>query len=132
MKRIRSYNGFTLLEMSVVLCVLLTLLGTGLFVSRQFGNWQLGRAAAEDLRAVFAAQRLFLSDNPTVLVSNITAAQIIPYLPNQATAIPTVRALTGATLTIRVNVNPPNINNGSGGVYDPSGSTNDSLWDVGL
>jgi predicted lipoprotein len=75
---------------------------------------------------------MFLADNPTTLVANITAAQLIPYLPNQATAIPTVKALTGVTMTIRVNVNPPNINNGSGGIYDPSGSSNDSLWDVGL
>jgi prepilin-type N-terminal cleavage/methylation domain-containing protein len=132
MKRTQSNKGFTLLEMTVVLSVLLTLIGTGLFVSRQYGNWQLGRAAAENLRTVHAAQRMFLADNPTTLVANITAAQIIPYLPNQATAIPTVRALTGVTMTIRVNVNPPNINNGSGGIYDPSGSSNDSLWDVGL
>ena len=132
MKRIRSNKGFTLLEMSVVLSVLLTLLGTGLYVSRQYGNWQLGRAASEELRTVHAAQRMFLADNPTVLVSSITTSQIIPYLPNQATAMPTVRALTGATLSIRVNVSPPNINNGSGGIYDPSGSSNDSLWDVGL
>ncbi len=132
MKRFRSNNGFTLLEMTVVLSVLLTLLGTGLFVSKQFGNWQLGRAAAEELRTVYAAQRMFLADNPTALVTSITTAQIIPYLPNQATAMPTVKSLTGVTLVIRVNVNPPNINNGAGGIYDPSGSTNDSLWDVGL
>lgn len=132
MKRIRSHKGFTLLEMSVVLCVLLTLLGTGLFVSKQYGNWQLGRAAAEELRTVYAAQRMFLADNPTVLVSSITTTQIIPYLPNQATAMPTVKSLTGATLSIRVNVSPPNINNGSGGIYDPSKSSTDSLWDVGL
>lgn len=132
MKRVLSNKGFTLLEMTVVLSVLLTLLGTGLFVSKQFGNWQLGRAAAEELRTVYAAQRMFLSDNPTALVTSITTSQIIPYLPSRATVMPTVKSLTGATLSIRVNVNPPNINNGSGGIYDPSGSTNDSLWDVGL
>lgn len=38
MKRIQSPNGFTLLEMTVVLMVLLALLGTGLFVSTQYGN----------------------------------------------------------------------------------------------
>ncbi len=132
MKRIRSKNGFTLLEMTVVLMVLLTLLGTGLAVSKQYGNWQLGRTASEDLRTVYAAQRLFLADNPTVLVSSITSAQIIPYMPNRATVLPTVKSLTGATLSIRVTVTPPNINNGSGGIYDPSSSTTDSLWDVGL
>jgi prepilin-type N-terminal cleavage/methylation domain-containing protein len=131
MKRIRSENGFTLVEMTVVLMVLLTLLGTGLFVSKQFGNWQLGRAAAEELRTVYAAQRMYLADNPTAVVANITPALIIPYLPTRATVMPTVKSLTGATLSIRVSVTPPNINNGSGGVYDPSGSPNDSLWDVG-
>ena len=131
MKRIRICNGFTLVEMTVVIMVLLTLLGTGLFVSNQFGNWQLGRAAAEELRSVYAAQRMYLADNPTAVVANITTGQIIPYLPTRATTMPTVKSLTGATLSIRVNVTPPNINNGSGGVYDPSGNPNDSLWDVG-
>lgn len=111
--------------------VLLTLLGTGLFVSSQFGNWQLGRAAAEELRTVYSAQRMFLADNPTAVVTNITTAQIIPYLPTRATVMPTVTSLTGTTLSIRVNVTPPNINNDSGGIYDPSASPNDSLWDVG-
>lgn len=127
----RFRNGFTLLEMTVVIMVLMSLIGGGLFVSKQYGDWQLGRAASEDLRAVYAAQRIYLADNPTATVSSITNAQIIPYLANRATAIPTVESLTGATLNIRVNVTPPNINDGSGGVYDPSGSTTDSLWDVG-
>lgn len=131
MKGHRIGNGFTLVEMTVVIMVIMTLLGTGLYVSKQYGNWQLGRAAAENLRTVYAAQRMYLADNPTAVIANITNSQIIPYLPNRATTMPTVKSLTGATLTIRVNVSPPNINNGSGGVYDPSGSTTDSLWDVG-
>lgn len=124
-------NGFTLVEMTVVIMVLMTLLGTGLFVSKQYSNWQLGRLAAEELRGVFAAQRMYLADNPTAVVANITTAQIIPYLPSRATVMPTVKSLTGTTLSIRVSVTPPNINNGAGGVYDPSGTTTDSLWDVG-
>lgn len=131
MKGHKIGNGFTLVEMTVVIMVIMTLLGTGLYVSKQYGNWQLGRAAAENLRTVYAAQRMYLADNPTAVITNITNSQIIPYLPNRATTMPTVKSLTGATLTIRVNVTPPNINNGSGGVYDPSGSTTDSLWDVG-
>jgi predicted lipoprotein len=74
---------------------------------------------------------MYLADNPTVLVANITAANVISYLPNRATTMPTVKSLTGATLTILVNQSPPVINNGSGVCYDPSGSTTDSLWDVG-
>lgn len=132
MKRFAGNNGFTLVEMTVVIMVMMTLMASGLYVSKQFGNWQMGRTASEDLRAVYAAQRLYLADNPTATVSAITTAKIVPYLANRATALPTVKSLQGTTLAIRVNVTPPNINNGSGGVYDPSGSTNDSLWDVGL
>lgn len=131
MKRVAEKNGFTLVEMTVVIMVMMTLMGSGLYVSRQYGNWQMGRTASEDLRSVFAAQRMFLADNPTATVNTISTAQIVPYLANRAVAIPTVKSLQGTTLTIRVNVSPPNINNGSGGIYDPSGSTTDSLWDVG-
>jgi len=131
MKRIQSPNGFTLLEMTVVLMVLLTLLGTGLFVSTKYGEWQLGRAASEELRSVYAAQRMYLADKPTAVVADITTAQIIPYLANRVTAMPTVKSLEDTTLSIRVNVLPPTINDGSGGTYDPSGSPNDSLWDTG-
>ncbi len=131
MKRHKSGNGFTLIEMTVVIMVMMTLLGTGLYVSKQYGNWQLGRSAAESLRTVYAAQRMYLADNPTAVVTDITTAQIIPYLPNRSTTMPTVESLTGATLTIRVNATPPNIDDSSGGVYDPSGTTTDSLWDVG-
>ena len=132
MKRIAGKNGFTLVEMTVVIMVMMTLLGTGLYVSSQYGNWQLGRTASEDLRSVYAAQRQFLADHPTTTVSTITADQIIPYLANRATSLPTVKSLEkGTTLSIRVNVSPPNIDDGSGGVYDPSGNATDSLWDVG-
>lgn len=131
MKRIEGKNGFTLLEMTVVIMIMLALMGTGLFVSNQFGNWQMGRTASEDLRSVYAAQRMFLSDNPTATVSTITTGQIVPYLASRATTIPTVKSLEGNTLAIRVNVSPPNIESGPGGIYDPSGSSTDSLWDVG-
>ena len=131
MKRISGKNGFTLVEMTVVIMVMMTLMGTGLYVSSQFGNWQLGRTASEDLRSVYAAQRQFLADNPTASVATITTGQIIPYLTNRAVAIPTVKSIEGNTLNIRVNVSPPNINDGTGGIYDPSSTSADSLWDVG-
>jgi len=124
-------SGFTLIEMTVVILVLLTLMGTGLFVTKQYGVWQLGRNASEQLRNVYSAQRLYLADNPTVAVADLTEANLIPYLTNRGTALPTVVSLEGETLTIKVNVNPPVINDGGGGVYDPSGKPLDSLWDVG-
>ncbi|MDP4997173.1 MAG: hypothetical protein NWQ16_13220, partial [Akkermansiaceae bacterium] len=64
-------------------------------------------------------------------VSSITDAKLIPYLANRATTMPTIKGLDGVTRTIRVTVSPPNINAGGTAVYDPSGSTTDSLWDVG-
>jgi prepilin-type N-terminal cleavage/methylation domain-containing protein len=124
-------RAFTLLEMSIVLMVLLALVGSGFFVSSEMTKWKLGRQASEDLRSVYSAQRMYLADNPTASVANLTAALLIPYLPNQATVLPTVTSLTGAKLTILVNVSPPVINAGSGATYDPSGNSKDSLWDVG-
>jgi type II secretory pathway pseudopilin PulG len=131
MNRNPCRKGFALVEMTVVIMVLMTLMGNGLYVSKQYGNWQLGRTASEDVRTVYEAQRKDLADSPTAVVTSITTAQIIPYLSSRATTMPTVKSLTGATLSIRVTVTPPNINNGSGGIYDPSGSSSDSLWDVG-
>jgi prepilin-type N-terminal cleavage/methylation domain-containing protein len=124
-------TGFTLLEMSIVIAVLLSLISTGLFVSKKMDEWKLGREASETLRTVYSAQRMYLADNPTVSVANISSAVLIPYLSTQAAALPTVKSLTGASLSILVNVSPPVINAGSGVVYDPSGSSKDSLWDVG-
>jgi len=121
----------TLLEMTIVILVLLTLTGIGTFSSKKIGEWKLGRTAGETLRLVYSAQRLYLADRPTAVVSNIVASDIIPYLTNSATAIPTVTSLEGTALTIKVNVSPPVINAASGDTYDPSGSSTDSLWDVG-
>lgn len=124
-------RAFTLLEMSIVLMVLLALMSISMFGSRKLDEWKLGRKASEDLRSVYSAQRMYLADNPTASVASLTATQLIPYLPNQATAMPTVKSLSGATLPIIVTVSPPVINAGSGVTYDPSGCNNDSLWDVG-
>jgi type II secretory pathway pseudopilin PulG len=124
-------SAFTLLEMTVVIMVLLALISTGLFVTRKMDDWALGREASETLRSVYSAQRMYLADNPTQAVSTITAAQILPYMQNSPTALPTVKSLTGTNLTILVNVSPPVINAGSGVTYDPSGNSKDSLWDVG-
>lgn len=127
----RVEKAFTLLEMSIVIMVLLILVKVGLSSSRKMEDWKLGRTASETLRTVYSAQRMYLADNPTVSVTTLTSALILPYLPNNAPAMPTVKSLTGTTLSVLVNVSPPVINAGTGVRYDPSGSFTDSLWDVG-
>ena len=124
-------RAFTLIEMTIVLMILLALIGIGMYSTNAIKVWRLGRLASESLRSVYTAQKIYLSDNPTVAVTALTGALLIPYLPNQAATMPTVTSLTGATLSIKVTVFPPVVNNGSGVAYDPSGSTTDSLWDVG-
>lgn len=127
----RTSRAFTLLEMTIVIMVLIALISTGMFVTGKMDEWKLGRSAAETLRQVHSAQRMFLADNPTRLVGSITATDVIPYLSSGAAALPTVQSLTGSQLGILVNVSPPVINAGGGVAYDPSGSNRDSLWDVG-
>jgi len=127
----RPRRAFTLLEMTIVIMVLLALITIGLFSSKKMDEWKLGRQASESLRTVYSAQRMYLADNPTASVASLTPELLIPYLPTRATSLPTVKSLTGTNLSILVNVSPPVINAGSGTTYDPSGSNNDSLWDVG-
>lgn len=141
-------QAFTLLEMSIVLMVLMALISTSLFVSKKTDDWKLGRKASEALRTVYSAQRMYLADNPTVSVSTLTAALLIPYLPNldntktppttlEACFTPPIKSLTGDTLLFVVNdpnSTPPYFKTGSGARYDPSATPpnyTDSLWDVG-
>lgn len=130
-----QWRGMTLIEMSLVIFVLITLMCTGLFFSSQINTWRAGREAAEILRTVYAAQRMYLADNPTVNVgtisTNTSTSPIIAYLPNRATTLPTAKSLTNATLTPKVNVTPPVWVTSAGAIYDPSGNSKDSLWDVG-
>ena len=128
---IYAQKAFTRLEMTVVILVLLTLVKIGFISSNKMDEWKLGRAASETVRSVYSGQRMYLADNPMTNVANLTNELIIPYLPNKVTVMPTVKSLTGNSLSIIVNVSPPVINAGTGLAYDPSGSTRDSLWDVG-
>ncbi|MES2474145.1 MAG: type II secretion system protein [Verrucomicrobiota bacterium] len=126
----RCRRGFTLLEMSIVIMMLIALVSIGVMSSSKIEEWKLARAASESLRSVHTAQRMFLADNPTFPVANLTPALLLPYMPN-GTAIPTVKTKAGTSLSISVGRFPPVIDAGGGTVYDPSGSSEDSLWDVG-
>jgi type II secretory pathway pseudopilin PulG len=128
--RIRFPQGATLIEMSVVICVLLALMSTGLYFGTKIKEWQAGKEAAEQLRGVYAAQRMYLADHPTTAVTSLTSANLIPYLPNNPGVMPTILSLDDTALGINVTVSPPVLTLG-GAVYDPSGGSSDSLWDVG-
>ena len=123
--------GFTLVEMTLVILVLLTLISVSFVVTSNVTEWRLGRKAAEDLRSVYTAQRMYLADHPTTAVADLTADMIIPYLPNHADAIPQVEDMDGNMRAILVNQSPPVVSGGGGAAYDPSGSATDLLWDVG-
>jgi prepilin-type N-terminal cleavage/methylation domain-containing protein len=123
-------RGFTLVEMSVVICVLIALMSTGLYFGSKISEWQAGKEAAEQLRGVYAAQRMYLADHPTTAVTSLTEANLIPYLPNNPGVMPTVLSLDDDALGINVTVSPPVLTLGDA-VYDPSGGSSDSLWDVG-
>jgi type II secretory pathway pseudopilin PulG len=135
---INAASAFTLLELSIVIMVILALAGFGMSVSNQVTKWQLGRAASEDLRSVYSAQRMYLADNPTTLVANLTEAMLIPYLPNRGAVTPIslvaafqpIRSLEGNILEFNITTSPPTFTRGNI-PYDPSGSLTDSLWDVG-
>lgn len=128
-------RAFTLVEMTVVILVLMTLVSVGFYGTSAYRNWSLAREAAETLRTIYVAQRTFLADNPTTPVTSLTPALLLPYIPANPATFPTATALTGSTLTVRVNVSPPYMTTSTGGTsgarYDPSASTTDSLWDVG-
>jgi prepilin-type N-terminal cleavage/methylation domain-containing protein len=127
----RSGRGFTLIEMSLVITILIALMTTGIFFSSAIGTWNAGRLASETLRSVYVAQRTFLADHPTTRLSSLTEAALLPYMPDQAATFPKVEGLDGTLRSININVSPPVVKDSSGTVYDPSGNPKDSLWDVG-
>lgn len=128
----RRPSGVTLIELSVVIMVLLAMTGLAIYYTGGMDKWNKGKDASEKLRSVYAAQKAFLADNPTVAVSTLTANRLIPYLPSGETTLPAIVSETGATLTIKLNVSPPVVTDAGGAVYDPSGNPKDGLWDVGL
>ncbi|MDE0594399.1 MAG: type II secretion system protein [Roseibacillus sp.] len=123
--------GVTLIELTVVIFVILSIMSATMYFAGNIGEWNKGKRASVALREVYAAQRSCLADNPRKAVSSITSKDLIPYLPSGGTALPVVEDLNGNVLAYDVTKSPPALNETGGGVYDPSGSTKDSLWDVG-
>ena len=138
MKNVKMPNSFkkgiTLIEMSIVILTILILIGIAVPSGRWINGWKLGKQASEDLRAVYAAQRMFLSDNPLRAVTSLLPAEIAPYLPPtyaNRVILPILSSIEAVNdLTINVARTPPIVTRGVI-PYDPSGNTADGLWDVG-
>jgi prepilin-type N-terminal cleavage/methylation domain-containing protein len=126
--RSRAEAGFTLVELSIVIAMLLVLAGAASLGVGPYLAYRDGRQAGEALRAVKAAQLMYLADNPTTPVNTLTPQMLLPYIPNGTW--PTLPMVNGQQPTINCAVFPPVADLG-GATYDPSGSPTDGLWDVG-
>ena len=129
-ERLQNKRAMTLVELSLTLALLLAFASVVAFSLGGMTTWKLGRRASVDLQSVYLAQKSYLADHPTVSIGGVSATDLQPYLPTTMTAIPTVEALDGSSLTIDFNAMPPVVTGGSG-TYDPSSGTEDALWDVG-
>jgi len=125
----RPKSGFTLVELSVTIAVILVLIGAASLGVKPYLDYQDGRTAGEMLRSVKAAQLMYLSDNPSTPVTSLTPALLLPYMPNGTW--PSLPPVSTVSPTIDCTVFPPVAVLG-GTPYDPSGSNTDGLWDVGL
>jgi prepilin-type N-terminal cleavage/methylation domain-containing protein len=124
----RSKSGFSLVEMAVVIAVILLLAGAASLSVRPYLAYRDGRAAGEMLRAVKGAQLMYLSDNPSTPVANLTQALLLPYMPNGAW--PTLPSVNGQTPTIDCTQFPP-VAVLNGATYPPPPAKTDGLWNVG-
>jgi prepilin-type N-terminal cleavage/methylation domain-containing protein len=122
-------RGFTLVEMTVVIAVILVLVGAASLGVKPYYAYRDGRSAGEYLRAVKAAQLMYLSDNPSAAVTSLTQALLLPYMPNGTW--PTLPMVGTVQPTINCTVFPP-VALLSGATY-PSASpaATDGLWNVG-
>lgn len=128
--RSRQSRGFTLIEISLVIALIVTLgMGIGISLSSMQG-WEKAKAGTIALQAVYAAQRAYMADHPTADIATVPVAQLQAYLPQGWTTIPTATGANGETLVLDRTVMPPKFRLGTS-TYDPSGSATDGLWDVG-
>ncbi|CAN5753064.1 hypothetical protein BH11VER1_BH11VER1_34470 [soil metagenome] len=120
----------TIIELSLVIALIMMLAAVFFGLVFPLADWKKAKDAGISLQAVYTAQKTYLADHPTQNIATVTAAQLIPYLPNNMTAIPTAVSIAGGPLTIDFSVIPPVVTE-SGALYDPSGKSNDGLWDAG-
>ena len=124
----RSTSGVTLIELSVTIAVILILAGIVAIGVKPYYAYRDGRTAGEMLRAVKAAQLMYLSDNPSARVEDLTQANLLPYMPNGTW--PTLPSVNGQVPTINCAQFPP-VAVLNGATYPPPPAKTDGLWNVG-
>jgi len=113
--------------MTLAIAVILILAGAASLSVKPYLAYRDGRAAGEMLRAVKAAQLMYLSDNPSTLVANLAQNNLLPYMPNGAW--PILPSVNGQVPAIDCTKFPP-VAVLNGATYPPSLKT-DGLWNVG-
>ena len=126
--RKKRQSGFTLMELTVALAVLLAMAMMTAMSATSYKSWMDGKKAGDALRQIDTAQRLYFSDNPDDSLAALTQAKLLPYL--QGNTWPVMPSVKSVATTINFNVSPPVALKG-GATYDPSPSTTDGVWDVG-
>lgn len=126
----RDASGFTLLEISLVIALMIGLSAFIGFGYNSVSDYKRGKDASLSLQAVYAAQRAYMADNPTGNIAAVSEAQLQAYLPQGWSTMPTFTGLKGEALTLKFSVMPPILLHGISN-YDPSPKTSDGLWDVG-
>jgi len=116
-----------------VIAVILVLVGAASLGIKPYYAYRDGRSAGETLRAVKAAQLMYLADYPSANLSSLnftsSPGNITPYMPNGTP--PTLPIVNGVQPTVNCTVFPP-VALLNGVTYDPSPTITDGLWDVGL
>ncbi|MEI6871368.1 MAG: type II secretion system protein [Verrucomicrobiota bacterium] len=126
----RDARGFTLLEISLVIALIMGLSILIGFGYNSVSDYKKGKDAALSLQAVYAAQRAYMADNPAGNIATVSTSQLQAYLPQGWSTMPTFVGLNGEQLTLKFSVMPPVLLYGTS-TYDPSPKTSDGLWDVG-
>lgn len=126
----RQTAGFTLLEISLVIALILGLSMLAGVSVNTIQEWNQAKSAGISLQAVYSAQRSYLADHPATDIQNVSTSELVPYLPEGWTAMPTSSGLKGESLTVKHNVMPPYFMAGTSR-YDPSKTQTDGLWDAG-
>ena len=65
--------GVTLIELTVVIFIILSIMGATMYFAGNIGEWNKGKKASAALREVYVAQRSYLADNPRKAVAALTS-----------------------------------------------------------